>query len=146
MKIDLTDMPTLPMLAKPVRRKSCGACGTDIRKSRSSRSSGLCWTCTRSIEHRGRPSVPFADCKCSCQKHAKWMIIDDGQCGSPVGGGRHTDCCFEGEDKGDPEFRKLFLSYEQEYHRRVQAVHDFYRKQREERWARGEKFDKLLDG
>jgi len=139
-KIDLTNMPALPKLSKPDRRTECGACGTDIRKSRSSRSSGLCWTCTRSIEQRGRPLVPFAECKCDCEWHPKgrFSCVDDGKCGGPPGHGG-TRCCFKGEDGGDPEFRKLFVLHEQEFHKRVQAVRDFYRKQREERWARGER-------
>jgi len=136
---EFNNMPTLPVLSKPDRRKDCGACGTDIRKSRSSRSSGLCWTCTRSIEQRGRPLVPFAECKCDCEWHPKgpWSMVDDGKCGGPPGHGG-TRCCFEGEDSGDPTFRKLFEPYHQEFNRRVEAARAEICRLREERWARGD--------
>ena len=137
MKIDLTNMPSLPVLSKPDRRKECGACGTNIRGDRRARSSGLCWTCRLSIQQRGRPLVPKAECKCDCEWHPKgrWSMVDDGKCGGPPGHGG-TRCCFDGEDGGDPEFRKLFVPHHQEFNRRVEAKREEYRLAREERWAR----------
>jgi len=141
MRIDVSDMPPLPVLSKPDRRKDCGACGTDIRGDRKARSSGLCWTCRKSIEHRGRPLVPFAECECDCEWHPKgnFSCVDDGKCGGPPGHG-HTRCCFQGEDGGDPEFRKLFEPHHQEFNRRVEAARAEARRVREERWARKEYF------
>jgi hypothetical protein len=146
-KPDFSNMPPLPKLSKPDRRTECGACGINIKGDRKARASGICYTCRNSIEDRGRPLVPFDECNCKCSKHHKFRTVDDGQCGSPVGQGmgrRHTDCCFKPDESyrpgGDPEFRKLFVPYEQEFHKRHQAVRDFYRKQREDRWARGERF------
>lgn len=144
MEIDLSNMPPLPTLSKPDRRKTCGVCGTNIRGDRKARSAGICYTCRCSIEDRGRPLVPFEECDCSCSKHhGKYRFVDDGQCGSPVGAGlhgrRHTDCCFTPGDRqpgGDPEFYKLFLPYYEEFKRRLQAERDRIRQEREERWRR----------
>lgn len=131
----MTDFPPLPVLTKAERRKNCGACGSDIRGDRAARSSGLCCTCRRGIENRGRPLVPFAECKCDCQTHARYRTCDDGSCGDPVN--RHvTYCCFTGPDNGDPEFRALFKEYECVFLKKVEEEQERRRKEREERWAR----------
>lgn len=130
---DLPPLPPLPVLTKAERRTECGACGRDIRGVRSARYTGICYVCRQSIEERGRPLVPFAECKCDCETHARIRTKDDGHCGPPFNG---TQCCFTGEDKGDPAFRALFNEHERIFYLHVEAEQERRRLEREERWRR----------
>ena len=146
----MTNLPPLPTLTKAERRKTCGACGADIRGNRKGRSSGICSTCQWSVETRGRPLVPETDCKCKCTKHQRFMCVDDGQCGSPVGGRREPDCCFSGEDNGDSAFRALFNEHEKAFLAAAKQARDEsfakFDKERRERWAREDSLKAELPG
>jgi hypothetical protein len=63
--------------------------------------------------------------------------MDDGGCGDAVN--RHvTECCFTGDDRGDPAFRALFNEHERIFNLHVEAELERRHLEREERWHQQE--------
>ena len=78
--------------------------------------------------------------------------MDDGQCGSPVGGRREPDCCFKHDQSrgpGDPAFRALFNEHEKAFLAAAEKARkerfETFDKERRERWARNEKLPNEAD-